>query len=320
MNDFLKQINPHGKRMVLTVDGGGVKGILPACCLSRLEALSGKKCNEIFEFMSGTSVGALIAAALAKGVPASELVRIFTHDSKKLFKPTSRFRPYTRLLKSKYDKTHLQGLLKDLLGDTVLRELPVGILITSKDVKLSRTIYFTDRGRFEHEPLRLVAERSMSAPYYFRPVEQYIDGGVGGYNNTCHVTAIEIFKYRNFTPADTIMMSFGTGEEVNKMTRQKAGKTTGIGWASYVLGEGMQDANEEQVYLNRTHYPNMDFRRYQLRYNRETMQQLKIGIPDKDLKGISLDSVGLMREMKRIGIIFSEEIDFTQSLELPRRD
>lgn len=317
MSDFLKQINPHGKRMVLTVDGGGVKGIIPACCLSRLEALSGKKCNEIFDFMSGTSVGALITAALAKGVPASELVSIFKHDSKRLFKPTSIFRPFTRLIKSKYDKTHLREMLNTLLGDTELRDLPVGILITAKDVELSRTIYFTDRGRFEQEPLRIVAERSMSAPYFFKPLEQYIDGGVGGYNNTCHITAIEVFRYRNFSPADTIMMSFGTGEEVNKMTRLKAKRTTGIGWAGYVLGEGMQDANEQQVYLNRLHYPDLDFRRYQLRYNREAMNQLQVGISDNDLSGIGLDSVNLINEMGHIGMMFSEKIDFTKSLELP---
>lgn len=318
MNDFLQQINPQGKKMILTVDGGGVRGMIPACCLSRIEALSGKKCNEIFDFMAGTSTGALIAAALAKGVPAAELVRMYYADSGNIFKRTSRWRPYTRFLKSKYDKRYLRELMGKLLGDVTLKELPVNIMITAKDVEKSKTVFFTNRGIYEDEMLREVAERSMSAPYYFKPKDQYIDGGVGAFNNPCLQAAIEATKYLGYHPNDTILMSFGTGDEPNKMTRKKAARTTGLGWASYVMGEGMQDANDQQVFLTRHFCPELDFRRYQLKFSRAVMDELQIGISDDDLDGISLESVDRMEELRRIGIIFSEKINFLESLELPK--
>lgn len=316
-NDFLKQINPLGKKMILTVDGGGVRGIIPACCLSRIEALSGKRCNEIFDFMAGTSTGALIAAALANGVPASDLVRMYANESGSIFKKTSVWRPYTRLLKSKYDKKYLRKVMANLLGDTKLRELPVHIMITAKDVEQSKTVFFTDRGLYENEMVRTVAEYSMSAPYYFKPCGRYIDGGVGAFNNPCLQSAIEAFKYLGYKPNDTILVSFGTGDEPNRMTAKKAKRMTGLGWAGYVMGEGMQDANDQQVFLARHFYPELDFRRYQLKFNRATMDYLKIGISDDALDGISLESVDLMDELKRIGYRFSEEINFRESLELP---
>lgn len=318
MTDLLKQINPLGKKMILTVDGGGVRGMIPACSLSRIEALANKPCNEIFDFMAGTSTGALLVSALAKGVPASEIVRLYYGESKYIFKKTSRWRPYTRLLKSKYDKKYLREMMNKLFGDTMLKELPVHIMITAKDVEKSKTVFFTDRGLYENEMLKDAAECSMSAPYYFKPKDQYIDGGVGAFNNPSLQAAIEAFKYLGYRPADTIMMSFGTGDEPNKMTRKKAKRMTGIGWAGYVMGEGMQDANDQQVFLVRHFYPDMDFRRYQLKFSREVMDRLKIGIADDVLDDISLESVHLMEELRRIGLVFSEEIDFTKSLELPK--
>src|SRR5690242_9639006 len=52
------------KRRILAIDGGGVRGIIPAVLLARLEAVTGRPARETFDFVAGTSTGAVIAGAL----------------------------------------------------------------------------------------------------------------------------------------------------------------------------------------------------------------------------------------------------------------
>jgi patatin-like phospholipase/acyl hydrolase len=58
-------------KTVLSIDGGGVRGIIPLACLVRLERLHGAPCREQFDLIAGTSTGAVIAAGLALGVSAA---------------------------------------------------------------------------------------------------------------------------------------------------------------------------------------------------------------------------------------------------------
>ena len=92
-------INPNNKKMVLSCDGGGIRGIIIARCLEKLERLEGRPCNEIFSLMAGTSTGAIIAGALAKGVKASDLVDIYLTRGKEIFRKEIRDRHHSCPLK-----------------------------------------------------------------------------------------------------------------------------------------------------------------------------------------------------------------------------
>lgn len=59
---------------MLSLDGGGIRGIIQLILLAELEARTGKLCNEIFNMFAGTSIGAIIALALAKGTSAESLL------------------------------------------------------------------------------------------------------------------------------------------------------------------------------------------------------------------------------------------------------
>ena len=64
-------------RTILSIDGGGVRGIIPLACLVRLESRLGRPCREIFDMAAGTSTGAVIAAGIALGVSARGLLALY---------------------------------------------------------------------------------------------------------------------------------------------------------------------------------------------------------------------------------------------------
>ncbi len=70
---------------VLAIDGGGVRGLIPAVALAKLERVTGKRCRDIFSFVAGTSTGALITAAIAAGIPAERIAQIYLTRARDIF-------------------------------------------------------------------------------------------------------------------------------------------------------------------------------------------------------------------------------------------
>lgn len=82
-----------GKVVILTVDGGGIKGIIPAYFLNELESRLNKSCYELFDMIGGTSTGGIIATGLTspingnKPFTAQEVLNIYQNDGSKIFVP-----------------------------------------------------------------------------------------------------------------------------------------------------------------------------------------------------------------------------------------
>src|SRR3954463_12173122 len=74
-------------KRILSIDGGGIRGIIPASTLVALEQQLGKPVRECFDFLAGTSTGALIAAAAAAGVPATRILDIYIQRAGEVFTP-----------------------------------------------------------------------------------------------------------------------------------------------------------------------------------------------------------------------------------------
>ncbi len=65
------------RRYLLAIDGGGIRGIIPAVALAKLESTTGRLTRETFSFVGGTSTGAIIAAAVAAGIPAADILDLY---------------------------------------------------------------------------------------------------------------------------------------------------------------------------------------------------------------------------------------------------
>src|SRR5689334_924991 len=73
------------QRMILSIDGGGLRGILSVSLLVALERATGKPARDTFQFVAGTSSGAIVAAGVAAGMPAQDILGFFMSDASAVF-------------------------------------------------------------------------------------------------------------------------------------------------------------------------------------------------------------------------------------------
>jgi patatin-like phospholipase/acyl hydrolase len=195
---------------VLAVDGGGVRGILPAHVLAALEDMTGSPTAGLFDVMVGTSIGGIGVLALtrpdADGEPsctAAELLEFFCERSSQIFPrgpinwPRS-LRELEELVRrpsqsgavlgfnrevgnARFSPQGLADALEARLGDTMLGEALTDVVVTSYDVRARRPELFRSAdvrsGARADLPMRVVGMATAAAPTYFPAVEA--DAGDG---------------------------------------------------------------------------------------------------------------------------------------------
>jgi uncharacterized protein len=230
------------RRYLLSIDGGGIRGIIPAVALVKLESTTGRLTRETFSFVAGTSTGAIIAAAIAAGIPASSILDLYLTRASEVF--TGRSIPNTLrriLFGSMYSTPKLHDLIAEEIGPEArnwnLNDSPVDLLITAKGVPDGMPWYFVkdnpDNSRCTGR-LGLVdcATASSAAPTYFEPwtveegfvpprcgrVGELTDGGMGVVGNPVYQACVEAFYYTDgangYAPGETTTVSMGTGRSI----------------------------------------------------------------------------------------------------------
>lgn len=199
---------------ILSIDGGGIKGLYSATVLARLEEKASKLSGECFDMICGTSTGGLIALGLAIGIPAQELADLYFKHGNKIF-PTSNYR-FIRFIQSKiqtlrqtlfWGKYSNQALKKELeliYGKKKLGELNNLVCIPSFNLTSGMPRIFKyphKEGKFFMDreiPLVDAALATSAAPTYL-PIHEfndtmYADGGVWA-NNPSMCGLLEALKY-----------------------------------------------------------------------------------------------------------------------------
>jgi len=131
-----------GRRHVLALDGGGVRGIVTLRMLEAFEERFGVAAGDFFDFFAGTSTGAIIAALLAfRDLSAREILDLYRDLAGRVFQwslSSSRIgRLFSRVM---YSREFAEGKLVELFGETRLGELasgargPRGIMLTTHDI------------------------------------------------------------------------------------------------------------------------------------------------------------------------------------------
>ena len=252
-------------RRILSCDGGGIRGIITLRCLEALEKRFGP-CREHFHMFAGTSTGALIAGALAHGIPVARLIELYTERRREIFAP--RLFSFLHPLVTKYDKKALQGILREFFGERRLAELEHDITITALDTVRAETTYFSSfalpgggrYGDYGAVRVRDAIAASAAAPTYFPAHGRFIDGGTTVYNNPAYMAAVEALRYSSDKKAEppqpshydgvpVEVYSFGTGIVHNEMAPGEAMAKTGLGWIHYVLDVGGDHAIQHQSYV-----------------------------------------------------------------------
>ena len=183
---------------ILSIDGGGIKGIFPAGVLTYLEenCLGGQPIGNHFDLIAGTSTGGIIALGLGAGLTARSLLDLYVNEGHRVFPPEQRLkgkRLFRRLSRNRYDRTALDELLRETLGTITLRESRYRLLIPATEAKHGDpAVYKTPHhpGYFldGDKPMAEVAAATSAAPTYLKPVVQdgyiLLDGGIWANNPT----------------------------------------------------------------------------------------------------------------------------------------
>ncbi|MAJ63454.1 MAG: hypothetical protein CL558_09230 [Alphaproteobacteria bacterium] len=247
---------------VLSIDGGGIRGIVPLRIISEIERRLGRPLTDAIDLAAGTSTGGIIAAGLSMRDPkrpdqprykAKDLEQFYHHDGPDIFRK-GRFNVLRSLFRPKYDNTALRDSLGRFFGDTRLDQTLTSIMLTAYDIERRESVLMR---HLKHNPdgdnerrwkIRDAVLGSSSAPTYFKPARvrstsataggtendpavrehTLIDGGVF-MNNPSSAAYMAAVKEKP-EGAEIFMMSFGTGSVTRPFQYEDAKNWGGLGW------------------------------------------------------------------------------------------
>ena len=214
-------------RRVLSLDGGGIRGIIPALVVAHLERQMGAPASELFDLIVGTSTGGILALGLSlqdqQGgslLAAKRMVALYERHGAQIFERSlwRKLRTAGGLLEEAYSHEALESVLHKYFANKRMGDCGTPVMVTSYDIERRKTVFLKSWHPDHSELLCAEASRATSAaPTYFEPVnlkwaEQsatLIDGGV--FINSPAVSAYaEACKL--FPDEPIAMLSLGTGE------------------------------------------------------------------------------------------------------------
>jgi patatin-like phospholipase/acyl hydrolase len=243
---------------VLAIDGGGIRGIIPALVLSEVERRTGRQIFELFDLIAGTSTGGILACALCAPdpLPAQQLVAIYEEEGPAIFDRSvwQRIRSAEGLLDEKYDAGALDRALDRFLSDKRLADTKPDLLIPAYNLGEPGPYFFKSRkARDEGEDfaLSVVARATSAAPTYFEPLpvagQVLVDGGVFAANPAMCALA-EVLRSG---PLDDVrLLSLGTGERTRQRRFADVQDWGLVEWARPIIDvvfDGVSDAVNYQL-------------------------------------------------------------------------
>jgi patatin-like phospholipase/acyl hydrolase len=244
---------------VLSIDGGGIRGLIPALVLEELERRAERRVFELFDLIAGTSTGAILACALCgpDPLPAVRVAALYEEEGPEIFSRSifQRIRSADGLLDEKYDSATLDGVLARFLSDKRLSRTRPDLVVPAYDTAGPGPFFFktTDARESPEDdfPLSVVARASSAAPIYFEPSavdgRALVDGGVFAANPAMSAFAEAV----RFQPgAEVVLLSLGTGERTRRRTFDEIEDWGLLEWARPLLDvvfDGISDAVDYQL-------------------------------------------------------------------------
>ena len=219
-------------RRILSIDGGGLKGTMPAAFLAQIEETTQQRIVDHFDLVVGTSTGGIIALGIGLGIPCADILRFYKLRGPSVFGVphgrsraariwTLRWRKVRRLFTNKHNPSPLVVALQNVFGDRRLGESSTRLVIPAWDSQRRHPCLFktAHHPRFELDHAQSAVDIAMAtaaAPTYLpahlvRGVE-YVDGGLWA-NNPATVAAVEALTVLEWERENTVMLSLGCTDE-----------------------------------------------------------------------------------------------------------
>lgn len=211
---------------ILSLDGGGLKGLFSAAVLAHLESDLQINITDHFDLIVGTSTGGIIALGLGIEMKPREIVKFYVDKGPEIF-PESRTNSLRHYWRNKFDAAPLKAAFQECFDDKKLGDSKKRLVIPlynlgEDDVYLFKTAHHERLRRDFNVPIWKVALATSAAPTYFPSFVgiddiRLIDGGVWA-NNPTLIGIVEAVSMLN-QPLDSIrVLSLGTTNEVTKRT------------------------------------------------------------------------------------------------------
>ncbi|MBD3362727.1 patatin [Candidatus Dojkabacteria bacterium] len=219
MTGFLKKIKnkiPIFKKKkkffkILSIDGGGIKGIFPVTILNKIKENFDTVFFKDFDLIAGTSTGAIIAAALAVDYSVEDIANLYETKGKQVFEKNDL--SLKSIYKSRYKTSSLKSLLREKLGDMKMSDVKCKIMIPATDITNGKGFVFTQKNNAISLVDAVLA--STAAPLYFNPIKihesLFVDGGVWA-NNPSLIALMEVVGKLNIPVENIKLVSLGTGD------------------------------------------------------------------------------------------------------------
>lgn len=279
-------MKPFRKNVAISIDGGGIRGIIPARALMMLEEKLGKRCHEIFRLAVGTSTGSILAAGIARRLTAEQMLKLYVDLGKDVFKKTLRSRLWFSV-NFRYPRPPLEKALRENLGEATMGDLwkekpPTDLVVTSFDTIINSTRFIKSwKPEYEVWPVYKAVLASAAAPTYFPVVDgHFVDGGVGSYNNPCYLAAYEIQFCLKWKLEETTLISLGTGRAPGGLEFGQADRFLPLHWVAPLLDAFAHSADDQQVHLVNSLFGGLDFRRFQVDLDKPIGLDRLSDIPD----------------------------------------
>ncbi|CAF1053467.1 unnamed protein product [Adineta steineri] len=217
---------------ILSIDGGGFRGLIPAIWLAAIERKTKHHCSSMFQMLAGTSTGAIIACGLSMPSAlkieethyrATDIVELYKNHANEIFIPATRRRLLYRWCtqSSRYSRSGRENLFNRYFKGVLLSNCITDIVVPAVVADRTRTQLFTRYdarlGNIRPPYLVDVLMSTTAAPTYFRPhaydYSAYIDGGVQ-MNNPTMAAYSEALRY-GYHNKNIFVLSLGTGDYIH---------------------------------------------------------------------------------------------------------
>jgi hypothetical protein len=251
----IPQAWPKDRRFrILSIDGGGIRGIYPAAILAGLEQrfLGGRSIASCFDLVAGTSTGGIIGVGLGAGLTAADLLDLYENQGNEIFPVPSDsllgrartwWRPKHQYLQYQYERDALQKVLTDRLGDKLFGDSIVRLCIPAFEGKhgevfVFKTPHHPDYKFDRFERMVTVGLATSAAPTYFRPLEHggytLVDGGVWA-NNPAMLAVIEAMICFDIGRDQIDLLSIGCGDDPYVVSATQINTGGKLAWADLIF-------------------------------------------------------------------------------------
>ena len=247
---------------VLSLDGGGVRGLVPALILAEIERRTGQPISKSFDLIVGTSTGSILALGLTRPSDAdahkpafstNDLVRLYQDQAARIF-PSSLgpLRYLRRIFRPKFDPAGVELLFHSDFEDVRLQEALTNVAVPAYDIETNNRVWFTSWGGQGHFYMRDIVRGATAAPTFFPPARvayrapdktiQYlslVDGALFANNPAQDALAFGLIMRDNKLPL--LLVSVGTGRSARKYSFNEAWGWGMLGWMDPLLDIAFSD-------------------------------------------------------------------------------